>query len=202
MVLGKRIAPPCPRPTRVTGGAMRGAIKVYRKELEWERDMPDQAARLYKIYRMEVDWDKKHIHTFGTAHLPIREIKRKYLPYWSIGKISQWRRWLITSGCLKVMENKKLAVTNYKYFSLPIREAEREFQKFELNFQTTEHNVQPNEKPLEKITALAAAKNLKILPKNTDNVQGNEHTESSKENLENIKEEIKNIVSRASKKEI
>lgn len=110
------------------------------------QNLTDQEMRLYGTYVLLAHWDKKNKETFGTiAKLPIREIQRKYLKKWSIGKISNVRKSLIKKGYFIPLPEGGFAVDNYWLYQAKMLQAEQAFQCNEQGIHPTEHNVRQNE---------------------------------------------------------
>ena len=122
---------------------MSGCIKLFRKEIEREKQLDDPELRLYLLYRRLADWDPRHKETFGTVKLPIRAIKSSCLPEknWSVGKISETTNRLIAKGFLKRLPANRIAVENYWLYQERVQRAERAFQLIENGVQVTEANI-------------------------------------------------------------
>jgi hypothetical protein len=86
-----------------------------------------------------VDWDKRHNETFSSTNTTLRDIKKFYLPNWSLGKISYTRRGLIKKGWLVERVDKRTEVRNYRIYR------EKNVQIVEQEFQLDKQNVQPPE---------------------------------------------------------
>ncbi len=110
------------------------------------QELTDQEMRLYSTYVLLAHWDRKNKETFGKiTKLPIREIQKKYLKRWSIGKISTVRKSLIKKGYFKPLPEGGFAVDNYWLYQAKMLQAEQAFQCHEQGIHPTELNVRKNE---------------------------------------------------------
>lgn len=110
------------------------------------QELTDQELRLYQTYVLIANWDRKNKETFGTtSKLPIREVKKKYLKKWSIGKISTVRKSLIKKGFFIPLSEGGYAVDNYWLYQAKMHQAEQAFHCHEQGIHPSELNVQQNE---------------------------------------------------------
>lgn len=122
---------------------MNGCIKLFRKEIEKEKQLTDPELRLYLLYRRLVDWDHRHKETFGTVKISIKSLKAQYLPEknWSVGKISEATNQLIAKGFLSRVSGSRIAVQNFWLFQERVQRAEHAFQLIEKGVQVDETNL-------------------------------------------------------------
>jgi len=120
--------------------------KLYGIELEYEKALSDAEVRLYYVYLRLVDWDSKHIYTFGSTSITIRQLKSAYLPDWSVGKISYTRSSLIQKTWLEKRPEHRVGVRCYPvYRSKSVQLAEHAIQLMRQSVQAPELPVQSAE---------------------------------------------------------
>lgn len=119
----------------------KGCIKLFRIEIELEKQLNDTEFRLWLLYRRLADWDKRH-SGFATVKESLREIQRLYLASWSIGKISMGTSGLIRKGLLERTPEKRIRVKNLWIYQERVHIAEQLLQRIEQGVQPTEQDVQ------------------------------------------------------------
>lgn len=120
----------------------KGCIKLFRWEVDREKQLTDAELRLYLLFRRLVDWDRRHEH-FGTVKISIRELHSQYLNFvgWSVTKISVATNSLIKKGFLKRLEHRYICVENFRVFHAKVWVAEQLFALMEQGVQPTEQDV-------------------------------------------------------------
>lgn len=121
---------------------LNGCIKLFRRELETEKELNDTEFRLWLLYRRIADWDRRHI-TLGVVKESLRQLKTLYLgKHWSIAKISLATNSLIRKGYLQRTPERRIKVINMGIFQETVQIAEQLLQLLEQGVQITEQHVQ------------------------------------------------------------
>ena len=123
---------------------MRGCIKLFRREVEWEKKLNDPELRLYLLHRRIADWDATHAR-FGTFKISYRKLLAEYLPSsgWSVAKISTTTNALIRKGLISKIGDGSIRVENMLVFQRAnVSAAEQLFPFIEQGVRPTEHDVQ------------------------------------------------------------
>ena len=163
--------------------------KLYGIELEYEKKLTDAEVRLYHVYLRIVDWDTKHIHTFDSSAITVRQLQSAYLTHWSVGKISYTRRSLIEKRWLEKRPEHRIGVREYRVYRLKsVQLAEQAIQLIRQGVQIPEQPVQPDEKGSPEGRELLRKKMEELRDKMKFPVQSVEQTSATKEILKTNKE--------------
>lgn len=140
--------------------------KLFGIEIEYENQLTDPEVRFYHVYLRTVDWDVKHKETFGFSDISLRDLKKHYLPNWSIAKMSGVRRSLIKKGWLEMKAGGQIGVKNYYIYRLKsVQVAEQCIQQMRQGLPIDEQLVQFSEQSDKEKTALLKKETLNLVEK-------------------------------------
>lgn len=124
----------------------RGWIKLFRRELEWLKQLSNAEIVYLLAARISCEWDHKN-DLFGTFDARIKEMQK--LLGWADGTISRVTNLLLDKGLLQITEDhRRLRITNADLFfskGTKGKEAEKIILDTEQNLQSNELNIQIRE---------------------------------------------------------
>lgn len=107
------------------------------------QELSEREFMLYVTLTNEADWDPKHVYSFGTVRFTLQKFKDRFLPKWSMAKMSGVRKSLAQKRFIEILAPGLVRITLFPvYQTRSMQKVEELLEKLKNRFSYSEDQLQ------------------------------------------------------------